>query len=236
MERIIKRIGVEASHNRYILNNTYIEFIEKTKLLGGISYYANLVIRGVKCLIFYFEPNKNNVNEYLREVITYSRDLFAILDSKFTNLSTLSIDDKKRFNRWFYSDTFEKMYYWFDRGWLMKYSENEFGFSISSNYGQFSLNLDRKDCVFEIKDNLPEHENDCIMHLKNEEGIFFLIAVKLLVISKLLYIFERKVSMSRVPESRLGCLSSFFPEHFLERRVTFGHSGTLASIGIDILL
>ena len=60
MERIIKRISVEAPQNAYTLYHTYIEFIEQPKLLGSTSYYANLIIKGTKCLIFHFDPGKNN--------------------------------------------------------------------------------------------------------------------------------------------------------------------------------
>lgn len=236
MERIIKRIGVEASHNAYALSNTYIEFIENTKLLGGTLYYANLVIRGIKCLVFYFTPNKNSVDEYMKEVILYCQNLFAILDSKFTNLLILSMNDKKRFNEWYCSDIFERMYDWFNCGWMLKYTETNYGFHLLSNYDQFVLNCSEQQCIFELKDAHPAQENNYITQLKRDEGIYFLIAIKLLTISKLLNTYEHKTRLNKTPECHIGCLNSSFKEYFLERYVTFGHSRVLRNVGIDIFL
>lgn len=236
MERIIKRIDIEASHNACTLYNTYIEFIGKTKLLGSTSYYANLVIRNAKCLTFHFSPNKNNEDEYMKEVISYSKNLFAILDSKFTDLATLSMDDKKRFNEWYHSNTFEKMYDWFNCGWILKYFETDCGFLLLSNDDQFVLNCNEQQCTFEVKDAHPAQENNFSIQLKREEGIYFLIALKLLIISRLLYAFEDKAKLNEIPEYRLGCLSGSFKNYFLERHVTFGYSRILRSSGIDIFL
>lgn len=236
MERIIKRISVEAPQNAYTLYHTYIEFIEQPKLLGSTSYYANLIIKGTKCLIFHFDPGKNNEEEYMKEVISYIQNLFAILDSKFTDLSALSIDDKRRFNEWYYSDIFEKMYDWFNCGWLLKYSETDSGFYLLSNDDQFVLNCNKQQCSFEIKDTHPAQENNYVIQLKRNEGIYFLIAIKLLTISNLLYTFEHKSQLNKIPEYRLGCLNNSFKEYFLEHHVTFGHSRILRSAGIDIFL
>lgn len=234
MERIIKRIDIEASHNEYTLCRTYIEFIEKTKLFGGISYYANLVIRGAKCLVFHFAPNKDD--EYMKEVISYCRNLFAIVDSKFTDLSALSQMEKKRFYEWSYSNTFEKMYNWFNSGWLLKYSENESGFYLFSNYEQFILKLDKQGCTFEIKEERIAHENNCNIQLKNEEGIFFLIAIKILVICSLLQKYEYCASEHKVLESNIGCANMSIKRFFLDENVTRGYSRILKSVGIDICL
>ena len=236
MERIIKRISVEPAQNAYTLYHTYIEFIEQPKLLGSTSYYANLVIKGTKCLIFHFDPGKNNEKEYMKEVISYIQNLFAILDSRFTDLSALSIDDKRRFNEWYYSDIFEKMYDWFNCGWLLKYSETDSGFYFLSNYDEFVLNCNKQQCSFEIKDTYPAQENNYVIQLKRNEGIFFLIAIKLLTISNLLYTFEHKSQLNKIPEYRLGCSNSSFKDYFLEHHVTFGHSRILRSAGIDIFL
>lgn len=236
MERIIKRIDIEASHNAYTLYSTYIEFIEKKKLLGGISYYANLVIRGAKCLVFHFNSNKHEKDEYMQEVVSYCHNLFAILDSKIADFSVFSQDEKKRFYEWSYSDTFEKMYYWFNRGWLLKFSENKSGFNLLSNYGQFILNLDRQRCTFEIKDAHPAQENNCIIQLKEEEGKFFLIAIKILVICELLQHYEYCASKHKVLENNIGCINMAIKEYFLEDRITRGYSRILKSVGIDIYL
>lgn len=232
----MKRISVKSPQNANTLYHTYIEFIEQPKLLGSTSYYANLIIKGTKCLIFHFDPRKNNEEEYMKEVILYIQNLFAILDSKFTDLSALSIDDKRRFNEWYYSDIFEKMYDWFNCGWLLKYSETDSGFYLLSNYDQFVLNCNKQQCSFEIKDTHPAEENNYVIQLKRNEGIYFLIAIKLLTISNLLYTFEHKSQLNKIPEYRLGCLNDSFKTYFLEDHVTFGHSRILRSAGIDIFL